>query len=115
MINVQAKLIILVFDIEQGGYKIFSKEPDKFEPPHLNIESHLDIDSALEHLLSNQLDHMGLYHNFKLTDIMISDNLDIYYVVFITHETTIKNGHLLVLKNNQHSIPKNAQKIISLL
>lgn len=115
MINAQIKLAILVFDNETGRYKILSRQIDKFEAPILNIETHLKIDVALEHLLSTQLDHGGLYHNFKLTDIIVTDVLDIYYVVFVTHETTIKNGHLLELKNTIYSLPKNAQKIVSLL
>lgn len=115
MINAQIKLVTLVFDIEYGRYKILSRELDRFEAPSINIETNLKIDSALEHLLSRQLDHGGLYHNFKLTDIVITDVLDVYYVVFVTHETTIKNGHLLDLKQTISSLPKNAQKIISLL
>lgn len=115
MINAQIKLVTLVFDIEYGRYKILSRQLDRFEAPSINIETNLKIDAALEHLLSRQLDHSGLYHNFKLTDIVITDVLDVYYVVFVTHETTIKNGHLLDLKQTIASLPKNAQKIISLL
>lgn len=115
MINAQIKLIVLVFDNEYGRYKVLSRIIDKFEAPSMNVETNLKIDSALEHLLSTQLDHGGLYHNFKLTDMIVADTLDVYYVVFVTHETTIKNGHLLELKNTIYSLPKNAQKIISLL
>jgi hypothetical protein len=115
MINAQIKLVTLVFDNEYGRYKILSRELDRFEAPSMNIETNLKIDAALEHLLSRQLDHGGLYHNFKLTDVVITDVLDVYYVVFVTHETTIKNGHLLDLKQTIPSLPKNAQKIISLL
>lgn len=114
MINAQLNLIILVFNVETGKYKLLSKSKDKFEAPNMIVENQLDVDYALEHLLSIQLDHNGLYHNFKLTDISINDDLDIYYLVFITHETTIKSGYLLEL-HNPHDLPKNAQKIIRLL
>lgn len=115
MINAQFKLIILVFDTEYGKYKILSKQSDTFEAPSLSIDTNMKAEVSLEHLLSTQLDHGGLYHNFKLTDVVITDSLDIYYLVFVTHETTIKGGNLLETKQLLHTLPKNAQKIIALL
>lgn len=113
MINAQIKLIALVFDIQHAQYKILSLKEDSLELPSLVIETNMDIDITLEHMLSiyNQKNRL---HNFKLTDISINDKLEIYYITFITYETTTINSFLLDLSTT-NDLPNNAKNILSLL
>lgn len=115
MINAQINLIPLIFDQSCGRYKIFSTSLDnQLTLPKIDIEPYLDMEPALDHLLENCIDTKSLYHNFKLTDIIIEDILHIYYIVFIMHETTIHYGSMMDTKNITN-LPTNAKKIISLL
>lgn len=114
MINVQIKLIALVFDQQYARYKILSIKPDILELPAFMVEANSDIDKILEHTLSLYNQNDSRFHNFKLTDISIKESLEIYYMTFITYETTIKNGFLLDL-STANNLPTNAQNVISLL
>lgn len=114
MINVQIKLISLVFDHQYAKYKILSLKPDSVELPSFMIETNMDIDQILQHMMSLYTNNSDRFHNFKLTDISVKDALEIYYMTFITYETTLKNSFLLDL-STINNLPTNAQNIISLL
>lgn len=114
MINVQIKLIALVFDHKHGRYKILSLKSDILELPSMIVEANTNIDETLEYTLALHNRQEPRLHNFKLTDISLKDNLEIYYMTFITYETTIKNGFLLDL-STANNLPTNAQNVISLL
>lgn len=116
MINVQIKLISLVFDHQYAKYQILSLKPDSVELPSFMIEANMDIDQTLQYMLSlyNNNHNNDRFHNFKLTDISVKDVLEIYYMTFITYEVTIQNSFLLDL-STINNLPTNAQNIISLL
>lgn len=115
MINAQLKIIPLIFDIKYGKYKILSLNPDTLDMPNLVIEPNMDITNTLEYLLSIYIESHNTYHNFKIIDMHIDNaSLYIYYIVFVTHDTTIKNSYLLDIGPNT-ILPPNAKKIIQLL
>lgn len=114
MINAQIKLITLVFDQQHAKYKILSLKPDILELPHFVVEANSDIDKTLELTLALYNTNSNRFHNFKITDISINETLEIYYVTFITYETSIKDSFLLDLATI-NNLPTNAQNVISLL
>lgn len=115
MINAQIKLITLIFDSEHGRYRILSLSDHGLDLPNIIVESNLDINNALEYLLAKYIDNQNIYHNFKLTDIDIIENiLNIYFIVFVTHETAVTESFLLDINHNL-LLPPNANKIIKLL
>jgi len=115
MINAKFNLAILVLDPSINRYKIVSSKPDDLELPYLDIESNLDIDACLDHLVSTKIDKNDSYLNFKLTDIELSEMLEIYYLVFITYESVVKDGFLLDIQPSLIRLPNNAKKILTLL
>jgi hypothetical protein len=114
MINAQFKLIPLVFDTKTARHKILSINKDIIEFPSISIESNADIITSLEFLVSKNLKGTNIYCNFKLTDVVVSETLDVYYIAFITYETLTKDDLLLDINTN-YEFPANAKKIIQLL
>ena len=115
MINAKFKLITLILDYSSNQYKILSLDKDNLIVPFLNIEENLDVNLCLSHLVSSYIDKEDLVCNFKLTDIVLSDTLEVYYIVFISCDPNIKNSHLLKIEPITFQLPNNAQKILSLL
>lgn len=115
MINAKFNVCILVLDPPTSNYKLVSYNKDFLELPYLEIENTMDIDNCLEHIVSSCINKEDSFLSFKLTDVVLDDFLSIYYVVFINHETSIKNGFLLDIQSSISKLPNNAKKIISLL
>lgn len=115
MIKSQLDLVILVLDARTNRYKILSTKEDELDLPSIDIEINLDVESCLSHLLSVYVEKNDSYHNFKLTDISLSDVLKIYHMVFITYECNLQDSFLLDIKETLTKLPNNVQKILSLL
>jgi hypothetical protein len=115
MINAKFNLAILVLDPSVNRYKILSSKADDLELPYLDIETNLDINSCLDHLVSTKIDKNDSYLNFRLTDVELSEMLQIYYLVFITYESVVKDGFLLDIQTSITRLPNNAKKILTLL
>lgn len=116
MIKCNINLIILVLDEKSNGYKVVSLDKHNMLYPNINIVPNMDLDMCLDHILEQHIKTEQPAHPFKLTDTLLADNLDIYYIVFVTYRTTIKDGFLLDIKTLPLSnFPNNAKKIISLL
>lgn len=115
MINAKFKLIILILDYSSNQYKVLSLDKNDLIVPFLNIEENLDINLCLSHLVSNYINKEDLICNFKLTDIVLSDILEVYHIVFIACDPDIKNAHLLNIEPIIFKLPNNAKKILSLL
>jgi hypothetical protein len=115
MINAKFNLAILVLDPSVNRYKILSSKADDLELPYLDIETNLDINSCLDHLVSTKIDKNNSYLNFRLTDVELSEMLEIYYLVFITYESVVKDGFLLDIQTSLTRLPNNAKKILTLL
>jgi len=115
MITTKFNLISPVLDASCNRYKILSLNTIDLELPSIFIEDNLDIDSCLSHIINRHTDGHDMHHNFKLTDVVLSDILEIYYIVFITYETTIKDAHLIDIEPILNKLPNNAKKILSLL
>lgn len=114
MINAKLNIIPIFFDHKEIKYKILTSEDSKF--PNIIIEPALDINAALNHIISLYIDSEIKLNNFKLTDVVITeDYLDIYYILFINYETNLKNNATLLNIEDKLDIPNNAKKIIELL
>ena len=104
------KLVVLVFNLEKGCHQILSLEKDKLMLPFIDLEPNLDIDKAILHKLSRHLDLVG-FPTYKVSDINITEILDIYYFCFINYDVKIKTGHLIELSQYNENTP-NIKKII---
>ena len=115
MIKSQFKILPLILDPLSNRYKLLS-DNETLSWLSIDIEPNLDIQSCLDNLICLYIDtDTKIIHNFKLTDILLSNVLEIYYIVFITYNTTIKNGALIETQSALSLLPNNAKKIISLL
>jgi len=115
MINAKFNAIILFLDPSINKHRILSSQKDYLELPSINIESNLDIDSCLDHIVSTKIYKDESSLNFRLTDVVLSEILEIYYVVFINYESKIKDGFLLDIQSSLTGLPLNAKKILALL
>lgn len=114
MINAKLNIIPIFFDHKEIKSKILTSKDSAF--PQIIIEPSLDINAALNHIISLYIDSEIELNNFKLTDIIITDDcLDIYYILFINYETKLKNSGMLLNIQDKLDIPNNAKKIIELL
>ena len=115
MIKSQFKILPLILDSVSNKYKLLS-DNETLSWISMDIEPNLDIQSCLDNIVCLYINaDTKMLHNFKLTDIVLSNVLEIYYIVFITYNTTIKNGALIETQSALPLLPNNAKKIISLL
>ena len=115
MIKSQFKILPLVLDLVSNKYKLLS-DNETLSWLSIDVEPNLDIQLCLDNLIGLYINtDAKIIHNFKLTDVVLSSVLEIYYVVFITYNTTIKNGALIETQSALPLLPNNAKKIISLL
>lgn len=105
----------MIFDQKSGQYNLYSLDKDSLVLPSYDIERNLNENDTLDQILRQCIVTYYPNNNFKLTDITVNENLNIYYLVFVTYDTTIKDGFLISSKDHINEIPKNAKKIISLL
>lgn len=115
MIEAKINLLALVLNHKYNKYQILSTHSEKLDLPSIDIEPYIDLKISLEHIIS-KISNDDIIHNFKLTDITVSDKLNIYYMTFIYSEILLNNYYYL-LDINSHiaDIPDNAKKIITLL
>jgi hypothetical protein len=114
MINAQLNLIIPIFIHSKNRYEILSLVDYALHFPHTEIGQDQDINETIIMLLSRYLkDTSGI--NPKLTDIISTSKLDIYYMCFINYETTIMHSFTREIDVTTDTLPPNATKTISLL
>lgn len=115
MIEAKISLLALVLDHKYNKYQILSANPEILDFPSLDIEPYIDLKISLEHIIS-KISNDDIIYNFKLTDVTISDKLNIYYITFIYSEIKLNNYYyLLDIDSHIADIPDNAKKIITLL
>ena len=115
MIEAKINLLSLVLNHKYNTYQIVSINSEKLDLPYIDIEPYMDLNRSLEHIVS-KISNDDIVHNFKLTDVTMLDQLNIYYVTFIHNEIKLNNYYYL-LDINSHitNIPDNAKKILTLL
>ncbi len=114
MINAKIISIPLLFNFQTGKYNcVISADTNK--PISINIEPNLDIQSILNHTISQYIQSDIELFNNRLTDVVMQDDeLHIYYISFIMHECSAKSiSKLINIKDIE--FPINAQKIIQYL
>lgn len=114
MINAQLKLILPVLSTATNSYKILSTTYDGIHLPSMELCANQDIQETISTLISRHLSER-LDVVPKLTDVCITDVLNVYYICFINYETKITNGSLQTIDLITHEFPSNATKILSLL
>jgi hypothetical protein len=115
MINAKIYIIPLFFDHKESCYKCVISNEENNHLIYFNIEPNLDIDLNINHTLLKYINSDITIFNNKLTDLILNnDELNIYYLSFITHECSLKNSARFT-KLNTFNFPINAQKIINLL
>jgi hypothetical protein len=113
MINANLNLYILVLN-KNFKYDLVSINKDSIILPSLSIDSYLDINLSLQHLFSKHITNSSMPVDFRLSDILIEETLNIYYYCFVTYETQIQNSYLFSPTSYDKYLP-NLQKIIKLL
>lgn len=112
MIKSKLNLIILVLDDITFEYKILSINESKIVLPYIDITEYLDIDKSIKHIVSSYIKNdVELSVNYKLIDIDIDDNINIYYYCFITFNAKIDGAYALPITQYEKNLP-NLQKIL---
>jgi hypothetical protein len=115
MIEAKINLLALVLNHKYNKYQILSTNSETLEFPFVDIEPYTDLKISLEHIIS-KISHDDIIHNFKLTDVIILDKLNIYYITFIHNEIKLNNYYyLLDISPHIADVPDNAKKILTLL
>lgn len=113
MIKSKINLILFILDDSSFKYNILSLDQDKIIFPSIEIEKYIEIDQSIKHLLTLYVKDkdIGQYCNYKLIDISIDEEVDIYYYAFIPHNADIINSFKMPLNQYECNLP-NIQKII---
>lgn len=117
MIKSKIKLIIFILNNETFKYNILSINSDKIILPYLEIKNYMDINKGIRHLMSLYLLNKDIveYCDFKLSDIDVDDELNIYYYCFIPHDTEIKDSYKIPINQYECNLPNIQKTIRSLL
>lgn len=109
-------LYALILDTNNDfKYNVISIDKDKLILPNIIIEPFLDINKSLNYLLGKYIEtNMIVTTDYRLSDIIIEDTVNIFYYCFITYETTTKSCYLYNPLSYEKNLP-NLQKIIQLL
>lgn len=113
MIPCNFSLVILILDNESFKYNILSLDKYNVKLPSIDIEPYAEIGANIEHLLSLYIKDKNIikYINYKLIDIDIKEQTNIYYYCFITHDIDIINSFKVPLSKYECHLP-NLQKIL---
>jgi len=115
MIKAKINLLALVLNHKYNSYQVLSTSPTQLELPYIDLEPYIDLKQSLEFMLS-KISSNDIIANFKLTDVTILNELNIYYLSFVYNDTKLNdNYHLLDINSHIADIPDNAKKIIRLL
>lgn len=89
-------LYALILDTNNDfKYNVISTDKDKLILPNIIIEPFLDINKSLNYLLGKYIEtNMIVTTDYRLSDIIIEDTVNIFYYCFITYETTTKSCYL---------------------
>lgn len=113
MIKSKIYLISLILDEPTFKYTILSLEDNKIKLPHIEISPFLDLVYGLSHLTSLYIEnHNDIIHNYRLSDIIIRDELEIYYYLFIPHDVKLTNAYKIPLSPTYEFNLPNFQKIV---
>ena len=114
MINAQLNLIIPIFVHSKNRYEILSLADYDLRLPSAQIEPDQDINELILMLLNRHLKEPSTV-NPKLVDIVITSQLDIYYMCFVNYETDTIDSTTRIIDINTDALPQNAKKTLSLL
>jgi hypothetical protein len=116
MIEAKINLLALVLNHKYNSYQILSTSSTELNFPYIDLEPYIDLKQSLEFILTKISNDNNIIPNFKLTDVTMLDQLNIYYLSFIHNDIELNNTyHLLDINSHIERIPDNAKKIITLL
>jgi hypothetical protein len=107
-------IVPLVLNDKIFKYEILSTSSESVALPSIEIRSYQDINETLIHLMGLYTEDAAHRLNYKLSDVMVSEDLHIFYYCFIPFAPTLKNSFLISLKDYDTNLP-NLQKILKAL
>ena len=114
MINAQLNLIIPVFVQSKNCYQLLSLSDTSYIPPRATIKPYDDLYAIAEMLIRRHVKNPSIF-NAKLTDVISTDILDVFFICFINYDILLLNSFLIDTNPNYELIPQNAKKTLSLL
>jgi hypothetical protein len=115
MIEAKINLLALVLNHKYNSYQILSTNTTQLYLPNIVLEPYIDLKQSLEFILT-KISGNSIIPNFKLTDVTMLDQLNIYYLTFIYNDIKLNNNYYaLDINSHIEHIPDNAKKIITLL
>lgn len=114
---IQTKFNLIPVYISKNDYKykiILDKETNTF--PTFGVEAYVDLYEIIKLNIKLYVKSESDIYNIKLTDVLISDCIYVYIIVFLPYDTITTNmSETKEILNIYEILPKNSQQIISLL
>lgn len=104
-------LVPLILNDKSFKYEILSLTNDSIIIPNIELRPYQDIQETLQHIVSLYTTETVIPINYRLSDISIEDNVNIYYYALIPFSIPIKNAYLLPSTEYNVHLP-NLQKIL---
>lgn len=115
MIPSTFNLIPLYVSTEDYKYKIvLDKQNNNYI--QFNVEPYADLYETIKHNIQLYIKSESGIYKIKLTDVSVSDNIDIYFIVFLPYDSIITDISITKeILDIYDTLPQNSQQIISLL
>lgn len=115
MILAKFNIIPLYLSTNDYTYKIIvDKEAKTF--PYFFVEQNSNLIETIKFNIEKYIESESGIYKTKLTDIDITNNVDIYYIAFLPYDSNIKpSAQAIEISQIYEYLPKNSQQIISLL
>jgi hypothetical protein len=117
MINAKLNLILLLLDEQTFKYNILSLSDVSIVCPSININTFQNIDESIRLLFKNHLlisEEESFSFDYRLIDMLVQDELNIYYLTIISHDLENIHSYKLPIKKYEFNLP-NLSKIIQRL
>lgn len=105
----------LILNEKSFKYEVLSLSEDTISLPYIELSSYQNIEDSLVHLLGLHIgENAAKSVNYKLSDILVLDQVHIFYIVFVPFRPELKNSFTLPISTYETNLP-NIQKIIKSL
>ena len=116
MIDAHLKFVIPVFLSEKNQYHILSTDQYQTVLPSIQIISFMDLPETYNHILSLYIKSDTTNRiPVKITDLEITDVINIYVLLFINFDAEINNAYLRPINLDNDKYPINTYQALSLL
>lgn len=102
----------LILNEKSFKYEVLSLSKDTISLPYTELSAYQNIEDSLVYLLGLYIgENAAKSVNYKLSDILVLDQVHIFYIVFVPFHPELKNSFTLPLSTYETNLP-NIQKII---